>query len=46
MVLKFRNLSREQMYKVSALLWGFKRDAIDLEKGGKEIVAGLLVQDI
>jgi hypothetical protein len=40
-VLKFRNLSREQMYKVSALLWGFKRDAIDLEKGGKEIVAGL-----
>ena len=40
-VLKFRNLSREQMYKVSALLWGFKKDAIDLEKGGKEVVADL-----
>jgi len=40
-VLRLRNLSRKQMYKVSALLWGFKKDAIDLEKGGKEVVADL-----
>jgi hypothetical protein len=40
-VLRLRNLSKEQMYKVSALLWGFKKNAIDLEKGSKEVVADL-----
>jgi hypothetical protein len=40
-VLRLRNLYKEQMYKVSALLWGFKKNAIDLEKGGEEAVMNL-----